>query len=257
MAPGRVTCVFVLLVIGSLTWPSVPGLTAQAPDEPKPDLWRTQLDVGLNSASGNTSFTTLITGISLKRLETETLELQLSANYRYGKSDGNTIADLFQTQLKLDINPTDVWSPFLFASTERNPVRRVDLRAAGGAGLKFTNWRTERGKTSVSLASIFDYENLKADETTLVEVEKTLRWSARAKVNLYFGDGAEYELVVFHQPVWDDLSDYYFNIDTSLKVPLAAGLSMVARYQFRHDETPAPGVAQDDRFIDLSLRYVF
>jgi hypothetical protein len=32
---------------------------------------------------------------------------------------------------------------------------------------------------------------------------------------------------------------------------------MVARYQFRHDETPAPGVKMDDRFIDLSLRYVF
>jgi len=213
--------------------------------------------LGLNSASGNRSLITLLTGISFKRLETETMELELSANYRYGKSEGTTVADLLQTRLKVDIHPAAVWSPFLFASTERNPIRRLDLRANGGAGLKYTNWRTERGKTSVSLASIFNYEDLDASGATVVETEKTIRWSARVKLNLYFGDGAEFEFITFHQPVWNELTDYYLNVDTSLRVPVVAGLSLVARYEFRHDETPPSGVRQDDNFVNVSFRYIF
>lgn len=234
-----------------------PCLSAQSSEQAERDVWRTQVDLGLNSSSGNSSLTTMLTGISLERLETERIEFGISANYRYGKSEGRTIADLFQTQLKLDINPLAVWSPFLFASTERNPVRRLDLRASAGAGWKYTNWRTARGKSSVSLASIFNYEDFDGSGTTVVETEKTARWSARVKFNLYFGQGAEYEFITFYQPVWDELDDYYLNLDTSLRVPVVAGLSLVVRYELRHDQTPAPGVKEDDSFVTMSFRYVF
>lgn len=250
----RILSACILFISGVLPCSS---LFAQASEEAEPDLWRTQIDFGLNSATGNTSLTTLLTGISFKRLETEEIELELSANYRYGKNDGKTIADLFQGLFKLDIKPRADWSPFLFASTERNPVRRVDLRANGGAGLKYTPWRTERGKGSVSLASIFNYENLEETGATILEAEKAVRFSARVKLNLYFGEGAEYEFIVFHQPIWNDLSDYYLNADTSLRVPVAGGLSMVLRYEFRHDQTPAEGIKKDDGFLTVSLRYVF
>jgi hypothetical protein len=233
------------------------SLFGQASAETERDRWRTRLDLGLNSATGNTALTTLLTGISFKRLETEEIELEFSANYRYGKSDGTTVADLFQGLFKLDVKPRAVWSPFLFASSERNPVRRVHLRANGGAGLKHTHWRTERGKSSFSLATIFNYEDLEPSGTTVLEAEKGMRWSARFKLNLYFGEGAEYEFIVFHQPVWNDFSDYYFNADTSLRVPVTGGLSLVLRYEFRHDETPAEGVKKDDGFLNVSLRFEF
>lgn len=250
----RILTACILFISGILPCSS---LFAQASEETERDRWRTQLDLGLNSATGNTSLTTLLTGISFKRLETEEIELELSANYRYGKSDGDIVADLFQALFKLDIKPKDAWSPFLFSSAVRDPVRRVDLRANGGAGLKYTNWRTERGKSSFSLASIFNYEDLETTETTVLEAEKAIRLSARIKLNLYFGEGAEYEFIAFHQPIWNELSDYYLNVDTSVKVPLTGGLSLVVRYEFRHDETPAEGVEKDDGFLNVSLRYVF
>lgn len=250
----RILTTCILFISGILPFSS---LSAQASGETERDRWRTQLDLGLNSATGNTALTTLLTGISFKRLETEEIELEFSANYRYGKSDGDIVADLFQGLFKLDVKPKADWSPFLFASTERNPVRRVDLRANGGGGLKYTNWRTERGKSSVSLATIFNYEDLEATGTTVLEAEKAVRLSARIKLNLYFGEGAEYEFIVFHQPVWNDFSDYYLNADTSLRVPLTGGLSLVVRYEFRHDETPAEGIKKDDGFLNVSLRFVF
>lgn len=240
-----------------------PPLSAQVPDsaqaseQAERDGWRTQVDLGLNSSSGNSSLTTILTGISLKRLETDRIEFEISANYRYGRSEGRTITDLFQTGLKLDINPKAKWSPFLFTSTTRNPVRRLDLRANVGAGWKYTNWRTARGKNSVSLASIFNYEDFDGSGATVVETEKTARWSGRVKFNLYFGKGAEYEFITFYQPVWDELDDYYLNVDNSLRIPVVAGLSLVVRYEFRHDETPAPGVKENDNFVTMSFRYVF
>jgi len=115
-------------------------LSAQGPAQAGGNAWRTQLDLGLNHASGNSSLTTLLAGISFRRLATEAVEFDVSASYRFGRAEDNTITDLFRTQLKFDIYPQAAWSPFLYASTERNPVRRIDLRMSGGAGGKYTFW---------------------------------------------------------------------------------------------------------------------
>jgi hypothetical protein len=201
--------------------------------------------------------TTLLAGISFRRLATETVEFDVSASYRFGRAEDKTITDLFRTQLKFDIFPQAAWSPFLYASTERNPVRRIDLRMSGGAGGKYTFWRVPRGKASLSLATILNQEKFKPDGGLAPPTERNTRWSGRAKFNLYFGEGAEFEHITFFQPVWNEFGDYYLILDNSLRVPVFSGLSLVLQHEFRYDTTPVAGVKKSDSFLSVSFRLTF
>ena len=69
--------------------------------------WRTQLEFGMTGASGNSSFSILRGGISIKRLQTETFELETTALVRHGRNDSKTIADDGSLTLKFDYKPEE------------------------------------------------------------------------------------------------------------------------------------------------------
>ncbi len=234
-------------------------LTAQSPAAGSAaGAWRTQLELGFTGSSGNSSLASLQTGIAVRRLETENIEFQFSVSYRYGKSEERVVADLFRTELKFDIFPKATWSPFLFASTTRDPVRRLKLRANGGAGGKYTFWRGARGRSSVSAAAIFNYENFKAAEGQAPPpTERTVRWSTRYKLNLDLGAGATIEHITFYQPVWDMPDDFYLSMSNTFQTELGGGLSLLVKHEYQHDESPPEGVVEDDQFLSVGFRFVF
>ena len=107
------------------------------------------------------------------------------------------------------------------------------------------------------MAAILNQEKLKPSGGVAAPVERTTRWSSRAKLNIYFGNGAEFEHITFYQPIWDEPGDYYFTLDHSLRVPVVSGLSLVVRHEYRFDRTPAPRVKVDDSFLSVSFRFTF
>lgn len=220
--------------------------------------WRTQLDLGFTGSSGNSSLTSLQTGVSLRRIETERIEFQASVSYRYGKSEDRVVANLLRTELKFDIVPKATWSPFLFASATRNPVRRLNLRSNGGAGGKFTFWRGARGRSSVSVAAIFNYEDFEVtDGRDAPPSERTVRWSARYKLNLDLGSGTTIEHFTFYQPVWNVPGDFYLIMANTIQTEILGGLSLVAKHEFQRDESPPEEVVKNDQFLSVGFRYVF
>lgn len=232
------------------------AVPAQAQDAPK--AWRSQIDLALNSSSGNTDLTTFVGGISVRRLETEVIEVQVSVNYRYGRSGGKTIADLLRQDLKVDIDPADDWSPFIFQSITRNPVRRVSLRVNGGGGEKFTFWRGAKGKASVSHAAVYNYEDLDVPAgAPPVEAESTMRWSSRFKFDYAFDERSTFQHVVFYQPIWDSFGDYYAIVTNTLVVGVRGGFSLTVSHELNHDETPAEGIVRNDSYLAFGFRYVF
>jgi Protein of unknown function, DUF481 len=258
MNSSRISRVLAFLLCAS-GW-TLAGFVAptSAEGQDTPAAWRTQLDLGVNSSSGNTKLTTILAGVVVRRLETESLEVQLSANYRYGESDDRTIADLFRQEAKIDINPKANWSPFLFQSITRNPVRRVALRANGGVGGKLTFWRGEKGKSSVSFAGIYNYEDIDAiPGTPATETEKALRWSSRFKFDYKFNERSRVQSILFYQPVWNTLGDYYVILSNTLVVGVGGGLSLTVSHEFNHDETPAQGIVRDDAYLSVGFRFVF
>lgn len=231
----------------------VGGLPAGAQEAP--DAWRVQFDLGFNGASGNSSFSILRTGFSVKHLRTTVAEFDVSGVLRYGESDGEVIANDMRGSVKFDLHPQSVFSPFVFVDASRDRIRRVDLRTSGGLGTKWTFWMGEKGKASFSGAGIWDHENFDLDATsTQPETQTDLRLSWRIKGEKTIGDGTTVEHTTFYQPVWKEWGDYRVEMINTFSTKIMENLSLGIEHEYLHDDTPATGVKPDDNKLSILLR---
>jgi hypothetical protein len=173
------------------------------------DSWHSQLEFGLNAATGNSSFSVLRTGGSLKYLHTDQAEFELSALYRYGENETKVISNDLRGTMKFDWKPQSDFSPFAYVSASRDEIRRLDAKLDGGVGAKWTVHRSEPTKLSFSLAGVLDYENYRVDAgSTDPESEGVFRLSTRVKFDRTFGSGASFQHVTFWAPEAEDFGDY-------------------------------------------------
>jgi len=220
------------------------------------DFWRSMVEFGFTGASGNTSFSILSGGVTVKRLAQERFELDLSAKVRWGKSDGEVIANDTQGTIKFDWSPQADLSPFVYATASRDVIRNLDGRIVSGGGAKWTflRWSAE-SKVSVSLAAVVDHENYRLmPESTGPETVSVGRWSSRLKFDHTFGSGATFQHITFWQPRVSDFSDYLVSIENSLSSQLLSNLSLVINHSYIHDEIPPPGAESDDQRLAVVLR---
>ena len=231
---------------------SLPGVaSAQAPA----DAWSATLEFGLNGASGNSSFSVLRTGGSLKRLETDQFEFEISALVRYGKNEQKVIADDRRAAVKFDYKPASVFSPFVFANASSDRIRKLDAKVNAGAGAKWTAFASPPTGVSLSLSALLDYENFRLEAgSTGQETRSVARWSGRLKVDHRFGTGATLEHVTFWQPEFGRLGDYTVEATTSVSTRLLSRLSVVLQHEYLHDSVPPPGVGPDDQKYSVVLR---
>lgn len=227
-----------------------PGV--QAP----PDNWNVQLELGFNGASGNSSFSILRTGARVKHLRTDVTEMEMSTLVRFGKSDGKVIANDQRLSLKLDVWPQDTWSPFVFADASRDIIRKLDFRSNGGAGVKYTFWRSGKNDdASVSGALIWDYQNFRvAPGSTDAQDESLARWSFRTKGTKTLGTTTTIENTTFWQPVWNHSMDYVLTVTTSLSTKVLSNVSLSVEHEYLHDSVPPPDVRPDDQKFSVLFK---
>jgi hypothetical protein len=234
---------------------SGPPLRAQ--DAPSP-AWRTQLELGFNGARGNSSFAVLRTGFMVTHLRTDAAEVEAAGLFRYGESEGETIASDWKASIKVDLTPTGAWSPFVFATAAGDEVRRIDLRSEGGAGAKYTFWNDEGGEASLSLASLYSYEDYEQEpELASLPAEHSARWSLRARGRKRFGEGSEFQHTTFYQPVWNRAGDFVATAATTVSTSLLGDLTLAVEHEYVHDATPPPDIERDDHRMSVVFRYVF
>lgn len=239
-----------LLAVGLLA----SALSAQAP----PDRWKIEVEAGLNGASGNSSYSILRTGGKVTLLQKQHMEFEASGLVRHGKNGEKVIADDARASLKLDMWPNATLSPFVFGDWSRDAIRKIDARASGGMGAKWLFWNGEKGKASLSVAGLFDYQNFTlAEGSTDPGVEKKARWSARHKVERKLSQGATFEQVIFYQPVWNKAADYVLDMTNSVTTKMLGKLSLGLEHQYLHDATPQPGVRPDDQKWSVILKMSF
>ncbi|MGE3526148.1 MAG: DUF481 domain-containing protein, partial [Gemmatimonadales bacterium] len=80
----------------------------------------------------------------------------------------------------------------------------------------------------------------------------------RFNLRAYFGadvrEGVRAEHRSTIEPAANDLGDYRFTSQTSLRVAVSRRLGVVTTYTFNRDETPPPGVLfKDDRTLSVGL----
>ena len=220
-----------------------------------PDDWSAQLEFGLNGASGNTSFSVLRTGGSLKRLETESFEFDLSVLVRYGKNEETVIANDQRAALKFDWRPQATFSPFTFVTTSRDRLRRLDAKVNAGAGLKWAAHREESTNLDLSFAALWDYENFDlVAGSTASETSSVARWSGRIELDHSFDSGAKFEHTTHWLPEFTAFGDYQIEATSSVTTNLLTRLSVVIQHEFLYDSVPPPDVGKRDQKYSVVLR---
>lgn len=228
--------------------------TAHAQEvEEEPDRWSAEAGLSLNSSGGNESLTVFTTTLGLTHLQTDAFELALDTRYRYGRSEGEKVAENLRGEMNLDLWPQATWSPFLFATAEEDPFKRLDARLNGGVGAKRTFWQEDGNEVSLSSAILYSYENLEVPDSLGDGITETARWSFRGRGRLQIGEGSRVEQVVFFQPAFDRLEDYQLESVSSIRIALAEQLSFTTELLYQRDNTPAPEVKPDDYSISVGL----
>jgi putative salt-induced outer membrane protein YdiY len=255
LARGAISCAFLAIV--------VTAAGAQQPDTAvkasAPKAWKAAVDLGFNAASGNSSLTYWHSALTLSRLQKQLAEFEWSVSFDYGHNRGNLAEQRLTSGAKFDYLPHNRVSPFTFVNAEQDEVRKVDLQAYGGAGLKYTFWKSGAGKASISAAMLYNYETFTTSRVTLVAApsEGQARWSLRFKGTRKFGKALELDNTTFYQPVYDVVGDYNFSATSSIKSKATSHLSLVIQHLYRRDSTPQEGVNPVDQRLTGGLRVEF
>ena len=230
------------------------GLETAAAQEPA-DAWRAQIELGFNGASGNSSFSILRTGATLTHLRTDVAEFELAGLLRYGRSDGDVIANDMRLSLKFNFRPLADFAPFAFATSSRDRIRKLDLKSNGGAGATFTFWRDGPGKASLSAAALYDYENFRVESGSGdLESRGVARWSFRLEFSRTLGENADLRHITRHDSQFRDLGDYSVEVTNAVSTTILDDLSLVIRHELLHDQVPPPGVKSGDQKFSVTLR---
>lgn len=213
-------------------------------------------ELSYTDQSGNRQLRVLTGGINVSHLQKDAFRLDGSVQSRYGESENEVVARNHYASLAFDLHPEDTWSPFLFADAERDPFKRLDARASGGAGAKYTIFREENGtsRADASLALLYSYENRAAAGTEPAPSDRHLaRWSLRVRGNRQLTPGIELSHVSFVQPAWGQLADYLLRSETGAKILLMERLALSVEYQLNRNARPLEGVEPDDRLFKTGL----
>ena len=247
----RLSLVFLAFVAPSLILTPVPATGQDAEDEP--DRWATEVAFALNTSGGNERLTILTSEVGLSHLETSLYEASFGARFRYGRSEGVEVAQNLRGSATVDLWPQAGWSPFLFATAENDPFKKLEARLNGGAGVKRTFWQEEWSEVSLSGAVLYSYENLEVIESLGNGVSETARWSWRGRARRQFGEGRRLEQIVFYQPEWDEFGDYLLESHTSGRWSLTRSLAFFTTFIYERDSTPAPEVGPEDWSLAVGL----
>lgn len=223
--------------------------------EEVPDRWAAALDLGFASSSGNSDLTSLTTGVRLKHLQTKLFKLEWSVSFRYGESQGTVVARNLQSKLDFDVGPAARISPFVFASAERDPFRKLDLRARTGSGVKYTFYRQDPGEASVRVAAQYSRENFTSAAAQDPRTDGA--WSMEFKGNRELGGNVKIENTTTFTPVFDDFEDHNLDVASKVSSRITKHLALTLTHAYGYDSTPAEGVGRTDQRFQAGLTIDF
>lgn len=244
---------FSVILLGLAFVASVAATPLPAQQQSPPDRWAAAFDLGFASSTGNSDLTSLTTGVRLKHLQTRVFKLEWSASFRYGESQGEVVARNLQSKLDFDMGPGTVIAPFVFASAERDPFRKLDLRAKTGSGVKYTFYDQDPGEASVRIAAQYSRENF-----TNAQAPRTDgAWSMEFKGNRRIGEALRLENATTFDPVFDDFGDYNVEARSKVSSRVSRRLALTLTHMYSYDSTPAQNVGRTDQRFQAGLTIDF
>lgn len=222
-----------------------------------PDRWNTVLDLAFTSATGNEQITLFSSEATLTHLIDEDYEFELNGRARYGLSEGEKVAENYRIQINLELNPEAAWSPFFFTTTEHDPLRKLDVRANGGAGGRYKVIASERADLAVSGALLYSYEDYTGvslnEAFNQFEQDARLRWRINGRSTVR--EGVRLDHSTHYQPIWNRGGDYLLEVATSARVLVSSSVALSISHSFERDSTPQPEVRKNDQIMQVGITF--
>jgi putative salt-induced outer membrane protein YdiY len=226
---------------------------APPPVDPVPPRWAASVDLGFASSSGNSELMSLTTGFRVRHLQTRHFKLEWAVSFRYGESQGEVVARNLQSKVDFDMGPTAVIAPFAFASGERDPFRRLDLRTRTGSGVKYTFYRETPGEASLRVAAQYSSDRFTTDQDTRSDGG----WSVEFKGRRDISDLLRIENTTTFDPVFDDFGDYNIEARSKVSSRISRRLALTLAHNYSYDSTPALDVGRTDQRFQAGLTIDF
>lgn len=246
-----------LLLAAAVLLPRAGAAQSSASSSSRDDRWNVSAELSYTDQTGNKVLRLLTGGLKVAHRERESFELDGSVQSRYGKSDDRVVARNHYASLALDLQPEEVWSPFLFFNAERDELKRLDLRFSGGAGAKYTFYEQPKQKNegSVSLAILYSHESFATVEGQPPprDPRNLARWSLRAVGKQRVNSAVSLQHTSFYQPALEEMADYLLRSETGAKVLLTQRLALSVGYQLSRTNRPPEGVGPDDRLFKTGI----
>jgi hypothetical protein len=228
--------------------------TLEAQEEVSP--WRTTAEVTFTSSSGNETVSIFTSELRIRREQTEFYGLDVRLRGRHGSrvEDGERerMAENYRVDLGVDLGSHRGWSPFVETRAEHDPFRRLRLRTNSGAGGKYTfSWSERAGRADASVALLHDYTARKAGDERVVD--RNARWSFRVNGQQRLTEGITLSHTTEYRPVYDVLSEYLLNSETSVRVMLTDRIALSIGHELTRDSQPPPDVHKDDTLLKAGV----
>ncbi|HUF49771.1 MAG TPA: DUF481 domain-containing protein [Longimicrobiales bacterium] len=225
-------------------------------DEPtRPKRWAFAVDLGFTGSSGNSELVALTTGVRVKHLQTRLFRLDWSASFRYGESAGEVAARYLQSKLEFDMGPSARIAPFISATGERDPFRRLDLKSKSGTGVRYSFYKTDRGEASLRASALYSYERFTPDAERATRRDGA--WSMKLNGNRRVGESIRIENATSFDPVMGDFRDYNLEITSKLSTRITRSLALTFSHSYSYDSTPARNVERVDQRLQTGLTMEF
>jgi putative salt-induced outer membrane protein YdiY len=234
---------------------TAPPVPASKPAAPPPDRWATAVDLGFASSSGNSDLTSLTTGIRLRHLQTRNFKFEWGITFRYGESEGRVVARNLQSKLDFDVGPGARVAPFVFASAERDPFRKLDLRAKTGSGVKYTVYQEANGEATLRVAAQYSRENYTESANHAPDTDGG--WSMQLNAARALGTALRIENATSWDPVFDDFGDHTLEARSKLSSKVSKRLALTLNHVYSYDSTPAANVGRTDQRFQAGLTIDF
>lgn len=233
---------------------SAASARAQTAPPPRRSPWRFSTAFAIQDISGNRQLRILQSTIRADRQTPERVNFALKLEGAYGRSGGQSVERRVGASLRLDWTPRALVSPFLGFDWDYNRILRINSRLNGGAGANINPVYGDSARVTIALGVVEEYKDVAALGTSPGATTSDTRFHSRLAIARTLRSGVQTELNVKYQPVVDDMGDYLFKADGTLRVALTTKLRWETTYRWWRDSSPAPSVRKDDHALTTGLQ---
>lgn len=215
-----------------------------------PPPWLLSFDLSVASYAGNRDMDmwNVSTRARYRKPDYFTADFRFRVHMAASEVDGErqTIQERYTSSLGIDLGQPAALGPYISTDAEHRPDRDLTLLLSTGAGMRYTQRRSDRdGRSDIRVALLHNYED-RVDR----DVRKSASWNFQFSGQQDIAEDVELSYNARFRPQHDRMDEYRLRLDTRINIRLTDRIRLSFRHEFdRNSHPPRRSPERDDRTI--------